>query len=263
MEERSNIYITSHSEEYCRKVEGARTAVLLLHCMFGSPKYFNDYIDLIPENWSIHSLLLKGHGGTAREYGKANMSEWKKQVNDEFSRLREEYDYIYLVGHSLGTLFAITLANANPDKVKGLFLLSPPMKPILTPRMVKTAFQLLVFRNTEKDMIAHMAKEKYSIRLTKNYFLYLGFIHNYVTLFQEIFEVRKHIHELKVPCWSVFSRHDELVFLSAKKYFEKVAYAKNIVLENSYHFYYERDDYKKLRRQFQAFCREMQEGKNS
>lgn len=159
----------------------------------------------------------------------------------------------------MGTLFAINLANAYPDKVKGIFLLSPPMKPVLTPRMIKTAFQLLVFRNMEEDIIAHMAKEKYSIKLTRNYFLYLGFIHNYITLFQEIFEVRRHIHELKVPCWSVFSKHDELVFLSATKYFEKIAYARNLILENSYHFYYGNDDYKILRRHFLKFCEEMQE----
>lgn len=222
MEEHINTYMTLHSEVYCRKIEGGKTAILFLHCMFGSPKYFNDYIDLIPKDWSIHSVLLKGHGGTAREYGASKMSEWKQQVYKEFKNMSEQYDNIYLLGHSLGTLFAINLANAYPDKVKGIFLLSPPMKPVLTPRMIKTAFQLLVFRNMEEDIIAHMAKEKYSIKLTRNYFLYLGFIHNYITLFQEIFEVRRHIHELKVPCWSVFSKHDELVFCQQPNILKKL-----------------------------------------
>lgn len=258
MEGKIKRYITTHQEVYKREVTGSKTVIFFIHCMFGSPRYFNDYIDLVPEEWSIHSVLLKGHGGTAKEYAAATMRDWKKQINEEYEILAEKYDNIYFLSHSLGTLFSITLANQHPDKVKGMFLLSAPTRPVLTCRMIKTGFKLLLFQNTPGDMIAEMAAEKYSIKVSRNIFYYLGYLHNYVTLFQEIFEVRKHTKEIKVPCWVVYSEYDELVKLDAKEYFANVEKAKIIILRNSYHFYYEENDYKYLRQQFAEFCKEMQ-----
>lgn len=259
MKEYGNIYINTHQEVYKRQVKKSNSVIFFIHCMFGSPKYFNDYVELVPEDWAIHSVLLKGHGGTAREYGRANMREWKQQVNEEFGKLAAEYDNIYILSHSLGTLFSITLANAYPDKVKGMFLLSAPTRPVLTRRMIKTGFKLLLFQNTPGDIVAEMAAEKYSIKVSRNIFLYWGYLHNYVTLFQEIFEVRKHTNEITVPCWVAFSKYDELVRLEAKEYFEDVESAKVIILENSYHFYYEENDYRYLLEEFVAFCNEVRE----
>ncbi len=259
MKEYGNIYINTHQEVYKRQVEKSKSVIFFIHCMFGSPKYFNDYIELVPEDWSIHSVLLKGHGGTAREYGRATMREWKQQVNAEFDKLAAEYDNIYILSHSLGTLFSITLANAHPDKVKGMFLLSAPTRPVLTRRMIKTGFKLLLFQNTPGDIVAEMAAKKYSIQVSRNIFLYGGYLHNYVTLFQEIFEVRKHTKEITVPCRVVFSKYDELVRLDAKEYFEGVESVKVIILENSYHFYYEENDYRFLLEEFITFCDEVRE----
>ncbi len=255
IEERINRHITNHQEVYIRKQEGNKSVIFFIHCMFGSPRYFNDYIDLIPEEWDIHSTLLKGHGGTPWEYATSHMSEWKQQINEEYERLSKEYDNIYLLSHSLGTLFSINLANAYPEKIKGMFLLSAPMRPILTWRMLRTGFKLLVFRNTTGDIVAEMAEEKYSISLTKNLLIYLGYLHNYVTLFEEIFEVRKHTKEITVPFVVVYSKFDELVRLEAQEYFQDMENGKILILENSYHFYYEDSDYKYLREQFVEFCK--------
>lgn len=254
MEEHINKYIKTHSEEYYRIIEDSNTAILCIHCLFGSPRYFNDYIDLVPEDWSIYNILLKGHGGTVEEYGEAGMRDWKKQVEGTYEELAGKYDHIYLLSHSLGTLFSITLANAHPDKIKGMFLLSAPTKPIMTPRMLLTAVRLLTRTTPEDDMVGLMAKEKYSVEVSANLFRYRKFPKNFVTLFQEIFAVRKHIGEITVPCWVVFSRHDELVLPSAVKYFENVKSAKVMMLEHSYHFYYTEEDYTYLKEQFAAFC---------
>lgn len=254
MEEHMKEYMKLHTDEYYRLIEGSKSGVLFVHCMFGSPKYYNDYIDLVPEDWSIHNVLLVGHGGSVREYGSTTMDDWKKRVYDEFERMCGLYENVYIVSHSLGTLFSIRLAKQHPEKLKGLFLLSTPVRPIVTFRMMKTVAKVIMDLDTTNDKIAQSGKERYSLLMTKNLFDFVWCIPNFISLLKEIFEVRKYIKDVEVPCWAVFSKHDELVRSSAQEYFREVENAKIIMLEHSYHFYYRGNDYTYLQEQFVEFC---------
>lgn len=53
--------------EYVRIVPGAKTAVLFMHGIVGTPNHFRDLlplVDLVPDDWSVYNVLLPGHGGT-------------------------------------------------------------------------------------------------------------------------------------------------------------------------------------------------------
>ena len=45
-----------------RIVPQSDTAVLFIHGIIGTPNYFNRFIPLIPEDWTVCNLLLDGHG---------------------------------------------------------------------------------------------------------------------------------------------------------------------------------------------------------
>ena len=51
-------------EEMIRIVPGASTAVLFLHGIVGTPNHFVGGVPItewVPEDWSLHNLLLPGH----------------------------------------------------------------------------------------------------------------------------------------------------------------------------------------------------------
>ena len=119
-------------EEYVRIVPGAKTAVLFIHGIVGTPNHFQDLIPLInvvPEDYSVYNVLLDGHGGTVDDFAKTSMEKWHMQVWGIFEQLSRTHERVILVAHSMGTLFSIQLAIAHPEKVLFLFLLAVPLRP--------------------------------------------------------------------------------------------------------------------------------------
>lgn len=102
------------------------TAVLLVHGILGRPEQFKDLLPLIPKKWYIRNLTLKGHGSTPEELGKYPVSEWKAEVHREAAELCDNYEHVYIVGHSLGTIFAIQESLVLP--VEKLFLINVPLR---------------------------------------------------------------------------------------------------------------------------------------
>ena len=64
---------------FTRKGSG-KNAVLLIHCIAGSPGHFRELIPAIPETYSIYNILLDGHSGKAENLGRSSMKKWKAQV---------------------------------------------------------------------------------------------------------------------------------------------------------------------------------------
>ena len=125
--------------ETIRLVPEADIAVLFIHGICGTPNHFRDVIPLeerIPDNISVYNLLLDGHGGTVSDFAASSGKKWAEKVAAVYETLAKEHKEIYVVGHSMGTLFALRLAAAHPEKVKKLFLLAVPMRPCLKPIMV-------------------------------------------------------------------------------------------------------------------------------
>ena len=54
-------------------VPGAENAVLFVHGIVSTPRMFDDFVALVPQTWSVHNLLLPGHGGTVQDFGRLSM----------------------------------------------------------------------------------------------------------------------------------------------------------------------------------------------
>ena len=52
-----------------------RIAILFIHGILGTTKHFETFLSLVPPNWSICNLSLKGHGGSVKDFSQASMAE--------------------------------------------------------------------------------------------------------------------------------------------------------------------------------------------
>ena len=127
-------------KETIRIIPNADTAVLLIHGICGSPNHFRQLLPIeqqIPQNWSVYNMVLDGHCKSVMDFGRSSMKKWWQQVDGAFRLLAESHSRVIVVGHSMGTLFAMELAKCYPDMIPFLFLLASPVRVSVKPRAVK------------------------------------------------------------------------------------------------------------------------------
>ncbi len=156
-------------QPYIRERPGSDTAVLCIHGILGTPDHFTPFLPLIPPNWTIHNLLLHGHGGTYADFSASSMAQWKAQVIGEIQSLAQQYPRLIILAHSMGTLLAIDAALAFPRQVSLLFLLAVPLRIALHPAAIRYAWMTLSGRVPEYDVLAQAAQAGCSITLTGSF----------------------------------------------------------------------------------------------
>ena len=239
-------------KQVVRILPEATTAVLFIHGIVGTPNHFNDFVSLVPQSVSVYNILLDGHGKGVNDFSKTSMKKWESQVASVVSELSEKHDKIFVVAHSLGTLFAIEQA-VNSPKICRLFLLSVPLKLALKPRMAANSLKVYFDRISPNDAQALAAKNCYGIAKDKNPFRYLGWTPRFLELFAKIRQSRKTLHLLNTDCWVYQSLKDEMVSKSSVKFLKQNSCISVKELENSGHFYYPNEDSLYLKTEFLRF----------
>ena len=245
-------------QETVRILPGAKNAVLFLHGISGSPKHFQVLLPLekmVPENWSVYNVLLPGHGGSVLDFGRSRMETWKDHVQKVIQKLSESHENILIVGHSMGTLFAIQAAHALPEKVAGLFLIASPIRIHVRPSIIRDLL-LLNFGTPEKDRpVVASIRRACGIRPTWKLWEYVGWIPRLLELFQEIRLTEKLLPECKAFCVAYQSDRDEFVSNRSGKILEDngVTVCR---LAASTHFHYEESDVLTVTSAFENFLSE-------
>ena len=246
-------------EEMIRIVPGATTAVLFLHGIVGTPNHFVGGVPItewVPETWSMHNLLLPGHGKQVEDFAKSSMQQWRCAARRAFCRLAKTHERIFIVAHSMGTLFAMELAVDFPEKIPGLFLLGVPLRPHVAPSAVNSALRLALgkLRPGRPEMgILQACGTTPTWKLWK----YIPWLPRVIELFAQIARTEKKIDRLTVPTIAYQSRKDELVNgLSAKVL--RTYPVEVRILEGSTHFYSSPEDTKILRDAFETLILEEQ-----
>ena len=242
-----------HSE-YIREIAGSSAAILFIHGILGSPSHFNRFIDIVPKEWSVYNILLAGHGKSVDDFSAASMQQWKEQVARQMEVLTVKYEKIFIMAHSMGTLFALDASIKYPGKVKGLFLLAVPLKPFIRPSAINGLVKVIFDRTKQDDKIAEATKNEYSIMPDKRLWKYGKWVFNYWSLFLEIRKMRGRIQLLSVPCQAFQSKRDEQVAFSSVQYLKRSERIEVTVLEESGHSYYSEADYTLLLEKFRRFC---------
>lgn len=238
-----------------RIVSHGDNVILFIHGIVGTPNHFQNFVSLVPDDWSICNMLLDGHGKGVKDFSNTSMENWKAQVEKKVQELSATHNQIFIVAHSMGTLFAIQQAIKNPRKIKAIFLLATPLKIFIKPRIVINSFKVLFCKIKPDDYVAVAAKNTYGIEKDKRLWLYLGWIPRFLELLSEIRKTRKIITDLSVPCFAYQSKKDELVALSSCKILKKNTNLHINILEKSSHFYYEESDYGFLLGEFEKMMR--------
>ena len=229
-------------EIYIRHSVG-NTAILFIHGIMGSPMHFERFIPQVPSEYGIYNILLDGHGGSVRDFSKASMEKWKKQVDEAACLLMKRYDKIFITAHSMGTFFAMDTAIKYPERVKGLLLLQIPLKITVTPAAVKYSLKALFGRIKENDEFMQKYVNANSIDLNWHFWEYTGWIPRYRELFAEAKRARKTVTELDVPCAVFQSLRDELVSMKSVRFIPDKQNIHLNILERSTHFIYEQNDF--------------------
>ena len=239
-------------DEVKRIIPGARTAVLLIHGICGTPNHFVGGIPLIewiPPDWSIYNLLLPGHGGTVEDFAKSSLKQWRCSARRAFCSLANTHEQVYIVGHSMGTLFALELATDHPDKIPGLFLLGVPMRPQLAPAAINSALRLALgkLRPGYPEMAI---QEACGTTPTWMLWKYIPWVPRFVELFYQVGRTERILDRVQVPVQAFQSRKDELVNGLSSKVLSRYAIDVRI-LEASSHFYYSPEDTLIVKQEFE------------
>lgn len=223
-------------------------AVLFIHGILETPRYFDFLTTAIPKNCKAYFLQPKGNKGSVRDFSAVSMSVWKKQVRAAVKRLLNENQELIIAAHSMGALLAVEEAVKNPS-VK-LFLINAPLKIQIRSQMLRTCFKIFLDKVKPSDIQALAAKKTYGIEKNRNIFLYFGWIPNYLSLFSEIRYVKGLLKELTSPCLAYFSLNDEMVSAKSAELLKPCPSVKVKLLKESGHYYYSEGDTEILRRDF-------------
>ncbi len=233
------------NEEYRRLVPGAKTAVLFLHGIVGSPEHFRAIVDLealVPAEYSVFNLCYPGHGGKVTDFGKSDMFQWKEHVWKAFGELSSQHEHIILVGHSMGTLFALQLAARYPEKVGSLFLLQVPLYVGLRwhgiYRMLKFPFGWL----KKDDPYEASIMTACGVMPDPWIYKYTPWILRVYELLRQMRQTRKVLTKLKAPAIAIQCRRDELVANKSARVLRKSGTVEVLELPASSHFYYNEEE---------------------
>lgn len=107
-------------------LKGNKGACLLIHGFTSTPGELYELGKKINENgYTVLGVRLKGHGTTVEEMNNCTYEDWIESCVEGYKRLKQNYDNISVIGHSMGSLLALNIAeNYEIDKV---IALSPPI----------------------------------------------------------------------------------------------------------------------------------------
>ncbi len=241
-------------KEYKRIIPNSDVAILFIHGIVGTPNHFSRFVSLVPRAVSVHNLLLDGHGKSAKDFAKTSMKKWEEQVSAAIEDLSVGHKKIFVVAHSMGTLFAIEQSVKNP-KISELFLLAVPLRLSVKFKMISNALKVYFDRIHPNDYEALAAKQCYGITKDRNLFHYIGWIPRYLELFTKIRHTRKILEQLKTECMAYQSINDEIVSKRSIECLNSNPHIAVSELSTSGHYFYDESDWEFLLHEFEKMLK--------
>lgn len=105
---------------------GNRIGCLLIHGFSGSPSEMRILGERLAEfGWTVHGILLSGHGTTPEQMAKTRWEDWAKDAEAGVGELRKTCDTVIGVGLSMGGLLTLHLATLG--LIDGIVTMNAPM----------------------------------------------------------------------------------------------------------------------------------------
>ena len=194
--------IINLKEEYF--LPGNNEACLLIHGFTSTPAELRELREKIHEiGYTVLGVKLKGHGTTAEDMEKSTYLDWIESAVEGYRKLKDKYEKIYVIGHSMGSLLALHIAkNFNIDKV---IALSPPL--IIKNKSARWAFIAKYFVRFSEDnpRVRPEEEKKFLLGYHKTP---IRSVHEFNKLAAK---VRKDLYKINKPLLIVHSHMDRTV----------------------------------------------------
>ncbi|MBW4647375.1 MAG: alpha/beta fold hydrolase [Kastovskya adunca ATA6-11-RM4] len=104
-------------------VQGS-TPVILLHGFGASIGHWRQNLEVLGEHHTVYALDMLGFGASRKARVDYNINLWVQQVYEFWQTFIQQP--VVLVGNSIGSLVCLAIADAHPEMVKGVAMMSLP-----------------------------------------------------------------------------------------------------------------------------------------
>lgn len=106
--------------------KGNEIGCLLIHGFSSTPAEVRELGEkLSAEGYSVCGVKLAGHGTTLEDFENSKHNNWISSVTDAYNKLQSCCSKIYVIGHSMGGVLALNIAENYP--VDKIVLLAPAL----------------------------------------------------------------------------------------------------------------------------------------
>ena len=188
----------------------ADTIVVFSHGFIGSPNQFEEMAELAYEHkCSVLSLLLPGHGGEVKDFKKFGLDDWERHLESELRRVSASYEYIILVGHSIGGLLCLNTSLDKNLKIKAVVLLSSPLKLRYSLKPLLIGMRLHLFSKHTNELLDTYRKS--SSITGASMFHYLFWRKQITDIYRLMAKTKANLPAVTVPTTVIYSTKDETV----------------------------------------------------
>ena len=220
-------------------MENERVAAVFVHGFMGSPKQFVSLKERLADcGADIYCPVLAGHETSFEDFQRSNGEAWQKSLSDAVDGLRDKYDRIILIGHSMGGLLAVREAVRNSAKIDRVIAIGFPITVTVRPSWLQMNMKAAKPAVPGEDPRITAARSMAGVKIDSvgKYFRTLP---NNMQFLHVAADSRKQLPKLKTPLTVINFKKDEIVGGNAKKFVMKILpNTKFYLLDNSYHFYF-------------------------
>ncbi|MEO7003229.1 MAG: alpha/beta fold hydrolase [Ktedonobacterales bacterium] len=215
--------------------ESRRAFCLLLHGFNGEPLDMRELEgELCAAGFAARTLLLPGHGTTARDFAAHGWDDWLAEVRAETQRALASYERVFVIGHSLGAALTLAVAATEPD-VAGIVALCPPTR--LNPHLgvlVRHLQNMVPYiPSWGEDVRDRWGARRYARSAYR--WTALKTVHS---LYEALPELRALLPSVRCPALIIAARHDHVVpARDAEETYRLIGSEQKelLILERSFH----------------------------
>ncbi|AGB40735.1 esterase/lipase [Halobacteroides halobius DSM 5150] len=100
--------------------EAGNKACLIIHGFTGTPAHMRQLGEFLYQkgDYTVSGILLPGHGTSMEDMEESTWRDWLQAAREEYERLDQAYDQVYVMGLSMGGALTLLLAEEyNVDKI--------------------------------------------------------------------------------------------------------------------------------------------------
>lgn len=104
-----------------------KTTLVFLHGLLGSHRYWNPVLNQFGDEHEVIAVDLLGFGDSPKPYLEYSVADHVEYLLRTFKEAGLSNQKFILIGHSMGAILALNIANSIKGQVRGLILINPPI----------------------------------------------------------------------------------------------------------------------------------------